>query len=404
MNNRIKIPLQILIIISLIIFGFSGCDIYPDAPPDNEFLDEPMDGLTKEQLNRHLKGDSEFDRHFTAQEGVGPIFVVQSCDKCHPGEGKGHPEISFQRFGKMQEDGTFSFLRERGGPQQQTRAIPGYEPEVVPDEATGVSRFLPPVIVGLGLLEAVDDTTIWNLAEAQKVANNDISGRPNLIAPEDFLAPVNSVEQLFRNAPQTRFQPNNNGKYLGRFGRKASIITLRHQTVTAFHEDMGLTTHLLPEDPQNKMVADDGAHDEVDDPEISTAIVSNIVLYLKTLRPPQRRHPDAPDVKAGELLFEEAGCASCHTPTLKTGKSSIAALDQKEFHPYTDLLLHDMGPELDDGYTEGRAKTSEWRTTPLWGLGLSTPFQGDQPYYLHDGRAQTLREAIEYHGGEAAAS
>src|SRR5699024_2194478 len=105
-----------------------------------------------------------------------------------------------------------------------------------------------------------------------------------------------------------------------------------------------------------------------------------------------------------ELLFEAAGCASCHTPTLNTGKSSIAALDQKEFHPYTDLLLHDMGPELEDGYTEGRAKTSEWRTTPRWGLGLSTPFQGDQPDYLHDGRAQTLREAIEYHGGEAAAS
>ena len=107
---------------------------------------------------------------------------------------------------------------------------------------------------------------------------------------------------------------------------------------------------------------------------------------------------------AGEALFEQIGCAGCHLPTLTTGPSEIPQLDRVAFHPYTDLLLHDMGPELDDGYTEGRATTAEWRTTPLWGLGLSADFQGGQPFYLHDGRARTLEEAIGFHGGEGAAS
>jgi len=107
---------------------------------------------------------------------------------------------------------------------------------------------------------------------------------------------------------------------------------------------------------------------------------------------------------AGEALFAASQCARCHLPSLTTGASRIAPLNRQVFHPYTDLLLHDMGPELDDGYTEGIALTSEWRTPPLWGLGLAEAAQGGRAFYLHDGRARTLREAIELHGGEAAAS
>ena len=107
---------------------------------------------------------------------------------------------------------------------------------------------------------------------------------------------------------------------------------------------------------------------------------------------------------AGEALFETLGCAGCHTPTLRTGRSEIAVLNEVEFHPYTDLLLHDMGSALDDGYTEGRATTSEWRTPPLWGIGIQENFQGGSAFYLHDGRARTFTEAIELHGGEAQAS
>lgn len=395
-------PLKILLTASIISLSLSGCDIYPDAPADNELLDVPMEALSGEQLSRHLKGDEEFNRRFTVEEGIGPIFVAQSCDQCHPGEGKGHTEFGFQRFGKM-ENGVFDPLRELGGPQRQDRAIPGYTPEVIPEEATGVTRLIAPTVVGLGLLEAVDDTTILNMADQQAANGDGISGRPNMVAPSEFLSPISSLEDLFAEAASTRFKEYD-GRYIGRFGRKASVVTLRQQTATAFHDDMGLTSDLIPNDPHNKMVVGESSHDDVADPEISSGIVSNMVFYLKTLRAPKRRNPDAPGVKAGEKLFEQIGCAGCHVPTLKTGKSNIAALNEKEFHPYTDLLLHDMGPELDDGYTEGSAKTSEWRTTPLWGVGLSETFQGEQAFYMHDGRARTLREAIEYHGGEAAAS
>ena len=125
---------------------------------------------------------------------------------------------------------------------------------------------------------------------------------------------------------------------------------------------------------------------------------------MRSLKIPPRRNETDAEVLAGETLFDQAGCASCHLPTLTTGKSDIEALSEKTIHPYTDLLLHDMGPGLDDGYTEGTAQTWEWRTTPLWGLGLSKNSQGGSALFLHDGRAKTIEEAISLHGGEAAAS
>jgi CxxC motif-containing protein (DUF1111 family) len=146
------------------------------------------------------------------------------------------------------------------------------------------------------------------------------------------------------------------------------------------------------------------ASDDVADPEVGSSTVSAVVFYLKTLRPPPRRNAGDPDVLAGEALFGTIGCAGCHHPVLRTGAASIGPLHQVEFHPYTDLLLHDMGAELDDGYTEGVALTSEWRTAPLWGVGLAAASQGGRMHLLHDGRAAGFREAIELHGGEAAAS
>ena len=107
---------------------------------------------------------------------------------------------------------------------------------------------------------------------------------------------------------------------------------------------------------------------------------------------------------AGKMLFEQINCSGCHKPTLKTSTSSISVLSNKEFHPYTDLLLHDMGDALDDGYTEGSAETYEWRTPPLWGLGLSPNSQGGEYFLMHDGRAKSIEEAILLHGGEATAS
>ena len=133
-------------------------------------------------------------------------------------------------------------------------------------------------------------------------------------------------------------------------------------------------------------------------------MLKNVVFYVRTLKAPPRRNENDANVRAGEALFDQIDCAGCHVPAMTTGKTDIEALSQKTFYPYTDLLLHDMGPDLDDGYTEGSALRSEWRTVPLWGLGLAADSQGGQVFFLHDGRATTLRDAIGFHGGEAAAS
>ena len=137
------------------------------------------------------------------------------------------------------------------------------------------------------------------------------------------------------------------------------------------------------------------------DPEVATDQVNDVVFYLKTLKAPLRRDETNTDVIEGEKLFSEMKCASCHSPTLQTGPSTIEALSNKTFHPYTDLLLHDMGALLDDGYTEGFALTSEWKTPALWGLGLSQDSQGGSYFLMHDGRAKSIEDAILLHGGEA---
>jgi CxxC motif-containing protein (DUF1111 family) len=125
---------------------------------------------------------------------------------------------------------------------------------------------------------------------------------------------------------------------------------------------------------------------------------------LQTLKAPIQRTPDQTEVAAGKQLFLEAGCGGCHKPTLSSGPSVVAALSNKTFAPYTDMLLHDMGKQLDDGYTEGSAGTAEWRTPPLWGLGLSPITQGGGYFLMHDGRAHSIEEAIIMHGGEGSAS
>jgi CxxC motif-containing protein (DUF1111 family) len=327
--------------------------------------------------------------------------VASSCESCHVGDGKGHPSFNLTRFGRM-EGGVFNSMRNEGGPQIQNRAILNYMAEVVPAGATGVSQFTAPSVTGLGFLEAVDDADILAREDPNDADGDGISGRAQLIAESEFIAELARLELLFDPGEPTRNIPIN-GRYIGRFGKKGSAINLLHQTVTAYREDMGLTTDLITEDPVNPQVGG-FAGDNVPDPEVPSNTVANVVFYLKTLRPPPRRGAGQQDVLAGEALFAQAKCSSCHVPTLTTGSSRVAAVNRVTFHPYTDLLLHDMGPELDDGYTEGIALTSEWRTPPLWGLGLADRAQGGRGFFLHDGRARSLREAIELHGGEAAAS
>ena len=157
------------------------------------------------------------------------------------------------------------------------------------------------------------------------------------------------------------------------------------------------------EDPVNFAVSSDFT-DAVADPELPASEVHNVVFYLRTLKAPIPRDINTNREMAGEEIFREIKCNACHTPALTTATSDIAPLSEVKFYPYTDMLMHDMGSDLDDYYTEGTATTSEWRTPPLWGLGLSKDAQGGQYFLMHDGRATSIEQAILMHGGEGAQS
>ena len=340
-------------------------------------LDGPIDGLSNQQLAQHAAGDAAFtDQIFTPETGLGSVFVATSCGSCHAGEGKGTPFTTLTRFGQIDSTGN-QFLH-LGGPQLQSRAIPGFTPEQIPAGATS-AKFMPPSNTGLGLLEAVTDADILAMADPFDANGDGISGVPNW---NDIPSYINIPDNA-----TTR-----NGKYICRFGKKASVFNLLQQTAKAYNQDIGITSLFELKDVYSGLDID---------PEISTQTVNNVVFYLKTLKAPVQRTPNDADVVQGKNIFMQTGCANCHKATLTTGFSPIDAVSNITFHPYTDLLLHDMGTGLDDGYTEGNALTSEWRTAPLWGLGLAPKSQGGQYFLLHDGRAKSIEEAITLHGGEA---
>ncbi|MEP7108195.1 MAG: di-heme oxidoredictase family protein [Ferruginibacter sp.] len=352
----------------------------PSARSGDELLDGPVEGLSYEQNKRFLAGDLAFNNEiFTAQTGLGSIFVATSCGSCHAGDGKGHPFTTLTRFG--QKDSTGNQFLHLGGPQLQNRALPGYMPEQIPAGAT-FSKFTPPANTGLGFLELVSDADILAMADPQDANGDGISGVPNWIVPPPFISTnANAISQ--------------NGKYIHRFGKKAAAYNLLHQTVNAYNQDIGIATYFEPKDVYSGLDID---------PEIPTATVNNVLFYLQTLKAPIQRNQGDAAVIQGKDLFVQAGCENCHKQTLKTGFSAVNPLSGKIFHPYTDLLLHDMGSALDDKYTEGNAKTYEWRTPPLWGLGLSPNSQGGQYFLMHDGRANSIEAAIQLHGGEAEGS
>jgi CxxC motif-containing protein (DUF1111 family) len=365
------------IVVLLSIFTLASCEAtYTDIPDQDSVLDGTVDGLSKEELARFLKGDAAFSEVFTSKTGLGSIFVATSCIGCHAGDGKGHPFTTLTRFGQIDETGNL-FLNQ-GGPQLQNRALPRFLPEQIPVGAT-FSKFTPPANTGLGFLQFVTDADLIAMSDPNDMDNDGISGVPNWINIPGFVSPSsNTISQ--------------NGKYIGRFGKKASAFDLLHQTVNAYNQDIGITSTFSPIDVYTN---------EVIDPEIATNTITDVVFYLKTLKMPIQRNQGDETVKLGAKIFNEINCEGCHKSELKTGYSPIRSLSYKTFSPYTDLLLHDMGSGLDDKYTEGSAKTFEWRTPPLWGIGLSESSQGGGIFLMHDGRAHSIEEAILMHGGEA---
>lgn len=359
------------------IVALSCSKTQPAAPAEEEILDGPIEGLTTEQNAQFLRGDVAFnDEIFSATTGLGPLFVSTSCGSCHAGDGKGHPFTTLTRFG--QSDSSENKYAHMGAPQLQNRAIPGHQPETLP-AGVGASKFTPPANTGLGYLDAVSDADIMALADPIDRDGDGISGVPNWIPVKNYVS--------LRNGSILK-----NGRCIGRYGKKAGAYDLLQQTAAAYNQDMGITSIYEPYDTYTGIEMD---------PEVSNQTVQDVVFYLKTLKAPIPRNQQLAEVISGKALFTTIGCNKCHTPEMKTSASPIRGLAYKTFYPYTDMLMHDMGPELDDSYTEGTATTAEWRTPALWGIGLSKNSQGGQYYLMHDGRAHSIEEAIQMHGGEA---
>ena len=383
-------------ITALLLAGsIAGCGaLLSETPEDEEVFDAPIDGLTPTQMSTFLAGDEAFGEHLTAATGLGPVFNQPACITCHPNEGRGHPSTNLVRFGRgdSSDASTFDYLTKLGGPQLQDHAIPGYQPEQLPS-GVAQSRRGGPIAVGLGLLEAVPAKVILELADPGDKDGDGIRGVPNYVPAPSYVSTDGcSCDGCIKGASGCAM--------LGRFGRKATAVNLLQQTAAAYLNDMGITSDFETAEVFNPLVGGPSG-DSVPDPEVSSDTVRNVVFYLQTLRQPLRRNADDPEVSRGEKLFSTIGCASCHRPSMTTGPSPIEALANKRIHPYSDLLLHDLGSALADGYPEGRANGRQWRTTPLWGLGIIAGQLGGQTFYLHDGRARTLSAAIELHGGEA---
>ncbi|HTE28822.1 MAG TPA: di-heme oxidoredictase family protein, partial [Chryseolinea sp.] len=290
------------VLVALVAFSISCNKILPKAPDDDQLLDGPIDGLNAEQTKMFLSGDIAFnDEVFTAETGLGPLFVANSCGTCHAGDGKGHPFTTLTRFG--QTDSTGNSFMQSGGPQLQHRGIPGFQPESIPSGAT-FSRFTPPANTGLGFLDAVSDASLLALADENDADGDGISGRPNWINIPEYCAV----------RPTTLIK---NGRYIGRFGKKAAVYDLFQQTVNAYNQDMGINStyeHYNTYDGQEA------------DPEVTNQTVQNVVFYLKTLKAPIQRNPANSNVVAGKEIFTTIQCSKCHAPQLTTSDFPVAAL------------------------------------------------------------------------------
>jgi CxxC motif-containing protein (DUF1111 family) len=249
----------------------------------------------------------------------------------------------------------------------------------LPPEALHSAR-IAPALPGIGLLEAIPAADLLAREDPEDRDGDGISGRANRVA-----------------------DPRTGELSLGRFGWKAGAIDVEHQVAMAAHEDMGLTSPWFPDQNCAQDQAACRAAPAGGEPELPRERLEDIAFYTRTLAVPARRDPEDRRVRRGALQFERLGCASCHVPEQRTGEHPVGALARQRIFPYTDLLLHDLGEGLSDGRPERQALPGEWRTPPLWGIGLVEVVNGHRRF-LHDGRARGLEEAILWHGGEAQAA
>lgn len=378
-------PLRRTVVIPVLAAFAAACGVLTtDEISSGNLLDSPIEGLTPAELAAFVEGDRDFGRSFAPAEGLGPIFNNASCAACHSADGRGRIENALIRFG-FGNDPALAV----GGPQLQDKAIAGAEPEQLPP---GVDRSvrLPPPVFGVGFIEAIDESAILANVDSLDADGDGISGRPNWVTAPDWVP-----------AGEPGAGP---ARRVGRFSRKAQVASLLQQTASAYHQDIGMTSDFLPDENVNPLASVATASaDRVADPELPARVIVSVVNYLRMLAPPA---PGAmtPQRIRGQAVFDSIGCESCHVRTLMTGTSRIPALSNRPVTLYSDLLLHDMGPELADNRPDGDAGGSEWRTAPLWGLRLIRQFLNGDAFLLHDGSARTVEEAIVRHGGEALAS
>ncbi|HFQ4858561.1 TPA: di-heme oxidoredictase family protein [Vibrio vulnificus] len=366
-----------------------------------------------------------------ARDGLGPLFNTNGCQNCHIKDGRGHPpekgdshalsmlvRLSIPALTAEQKKAVITsgvIPEPTYGGQLQDFALQDQKPEgqisirysdvpvtfsdgttvvlrkptvEIRDLAYGemhpqtlLSARVAPPMIGLGLLESIAEETLLQWADEDDLNQDGISGKLNKV-----------------------WDVQTQSLAIGRFGWKAGQPTLMQQNAAAFNGDLGLTSHLFPQenctDRQDlcRKLPNGGS------PEVSDNILDFVEFYSQHLAVPIRRNVNDPQVKLGETLFVQSGCESCHKQTVKTAKrEALPALSEQTIHPYTDLLLHDMGPGLADNRPEYLANGQEWRTPPLWGIGY-TQEVNDHTYFLHDGRARNLMEAVLWHGGEAEAA
>ena len=383
-----------------------------------------FNGLTSQKAELHGIGDKAFEATFNSDisqlnHGLGPIFNNQACISCHIADGRGKAPMAGEKIssllirlsmpgqglygeptpvpnfgGQLQQNAIFGVRSEANVDVSYTETThqmsdgetyslrkPLYELSnpymALPANIELSARIAMPVF-GLGLLEAIDEMDIIRLSDEFDANNDGISGRPNY----GYDVQSKSVK-------------------LGRFGWKAAQPSIIQQSAGAYNEDMGITSSIFPVESshsQSQYIPSTNRY------ELSDSILFAVDYYIKTLAVPGRRNANDGNVKSGKTIFKQIGCASCHVPSFKTQSNMVyPELSNQTIFPYTDMLLHDMGDGLADYRPDMKASGYEWRTPPLWGIGLTAAVNGHSNF-LHDGRARNFTEAIMWHGGEAAAA
>ncbi|MBL7764274.1 MAG: c-type cytochrome [Chitinophagaceae bacterium] len=379
--------------------------------------------VLSENLERvHEIGDVQFEATFVSapapvNPGRGPIFNNVSCSSCHIADGRGKVPGSGDTSVLMLFRISIAGENAHGGPNP----VPGFGDQIQNRSTLGIAKEADVTIAYTEQAFAFDDGTPYKLRfPAYTVTNTytafpgDVMLSPRVAAPVfglGLLEAVSDADVLAKadendaNADGISGKPNfvwnavTKTTTLGRFGWKANQPSLLQQVAAAYNGDIGVTTSIFPVESSFGQPQYDNRDDDY---ELSDSLLHAVEFYVKTLAVPVRRNADNPVVKNGKQLFINAGCASCHIPDMRTSVNvAFPAVSNQLIHPYTDLLLHDMGDDLADNRPDFKATGKEWRTAPLWGIGLTQKVNGHNNF-LHDGRARSLLEAIMWHGGEAA--